>query len=90
MVSYAVRFNVDIINLFYPNTVLQDQFEVATMEIKDKLANDRKIEIKAYQLPIINFEILSESPELDVSLKDRFIKSKENLKIRLMQILNAC
>jgi 5-methylcytosine-specific restriction enzyme subunit McrC len=54
MLAYAVRFEVDEIILFYPNTIKQDQEENTQMIIKDALANGKEITIKAFQLPIIN------------------------------------
>jgi 5-methylcytosine-specific restriction enzyme subunit McrC len=88
MVSYAVRFNVDLINLFYPNTVLKDQFEVSTLEIKDKLADDKIVRIKAYQLPVINKEILNGESDANVTLSERFLQTKENLVKVLREILD--
>lgn len=88
MVSYAVRFNVDLIHLFYPNTVLQDQFEVSTLEIKDKLAGDKIVQIKAYQLPIINNKILTEISDVKITLNERFLQTKDQLVKVLREILD--
>ena len=81
-------FNVDLINLFYPNTVLKDQFEVSTLEIKDKLANDKIVRIKAYQLPVINKEILNGESDANVALSERFLQTKEKLVKVLREILD--
>jgi 5-methylcytosine-specific restriction enzyme subunit McrC len=88
MVSYAVRFNVDLIHLFYPNTVLQNHVEVSTLIIKDKLADDKIVQIKAYQLPIINNEILNEDSEVKITLNERFLQTKEQLVKVLREILD--
>jgi 5-methylcytosine-specific restriction enzyme subunit McrC len=88
MVSYAVRFNVDLIHLFYPNTVLQNHVEVSTLIIKDKLADDKIIQIKAYQLPIINKEILNEDSDENITLNERFLQTKEQLIKVLREILD--
>ena len=48
MLAYAVRFEVDQIILFYPNTLKQDQEENTQMIIKDALANGKEITIKIF------------------------------------------
>ena len=69
MLAYAVRFEVDEIILFYPNTLKQDQEKNTQMIIKDALANGKEITIRAFQLPIINRTIFEEeyNPRLKLS-----------------------
>ena len=45
MLAYAVRFEVDDIILFYPDTIIHNQDNSAEIFIKDCLANDREISI---------------------------------------------
>lgn len=58
MLAYAVRFGIQEIKLFYPNSIATElQPEVATIEIKNTLANKKQINITAHQLPIIDKSI---------------------------------
>lgn len=54
MLAYAVRFEVDEIILFYPNTVIPRQERETELTILDELAGGKEISIKAFQLPILN------------------------------------
>ena len=87
MLAYAVRFKVDEIILFYPNTLNKTQKEHTEIIIKDTLAQDKEISIKAFQLPIINNQIIDTPTETSTSLNDLFETTKEELKKTLKLIL---
>ena len=87
MLAYAVRFEVDEIILFYPNTLKQDQEENTKMIIKDALANGKEITIKAFQLPIINREIFEEEYNPRLKLSELFGKVRLTLINKLELIL---
>ena len=87
MIAYAVRFEVDQIILFYPNTLKQDQEKNTQMIIKDALANGKEITIKAFQLPIINREIFEEEYNPKLKLGELFSNVRLNLINRLDLIL---
>ena len=87
MLAYAVRFEVDEIILFYPNTLKQDQEENTQMIIKDALANGKEITIKAFQLPIINRMIFEEEYNPKLKLGELFSNVRLNLINRLDLIL---
>jgi 5-methylcytosine-specific restriction enzyme subunit McrC len=87
MLAYAVRFEVDEIILFYPNTLKQAQEENTELTIKDALAQDKEISIKAFQLPIINRELLSADLEAKTDLNDLFETTKEELKTKIKMVL---
>ena len=87
MLAYAVRFEVDEIILFYPNTLKQDQEENTQMIIKDALANGKEITIKAFQLPIINREIFEEEHNPRLKLSELFGKVRLTLINKLELIL---
>lgn len=53
MLAYAIRFEVDEIILFYPDTIKSNQENSAEIYIKDALANNKEISIKAFQLPVV-------------------------------------
>ena len=87
MLAYAVRFEVDEIILFYPNTLKQDQEENTQMIIKDALANGKEITIKAFQLPIINREIFEEEYNPRLKLSELFNEVRFGLINKLESIL---
>ncbi len=87
MLAYAVRFKIDEILLFYPNTVLNYQHEVMTLKIKDALADNREIKINAFQLPIINTDLLTLKLDLKEDLREMFKSTRENLKTKIKKIL---
>jgi len=87
MLAYAVRFEVDEIILFYPNTLKQDQEENTQMIIKDTLANGREIKIKAFQLPIINRDVFKEEYNPELKLSELFDEVRFELINKLESIL---
>lgn len=88
MLSYAVRFEVDEIILFYPNTISQKQEEKTDIKIKDALADDREISIRAFQLPIINRELFKKELSSGINLQAIFEGTRINLKNKIENILN--
>lgn len=87
MLAYAVRFEVDEIILFYPNTIKQDQEEETELTIKDALANGKEISIRVFQLPIINRALLETDLELKTDLSDLFESTRQDLINRIEKIL---
>lgn len=87
MLAYAVRFEVDEIILFYPNTLKQNQEEDTQMIIKDALANGKEITIRAFQLPIINRDIFEKEYNPRLKLNELFSRDRLNLIDRLELIL---
>lgn len=86
MLAYSVRFNVDEILLFYPNTYTENQEKSGNLLIKDRLANEKEILIKMYQLPIMNRDLIGKPVDQHVYLSDLFTSTKEQLKARLEEI----
>lgn len=87
MLAYAVRFEVNEIILFYPNTIKQGQEEETELTIKDALADGKEIFVKAFQLPIINRELLESDLETKTDLSELFESTKSQLKNKLEKIL---
>lgn len=87
MLAYAVRFEVDEIILFYPNTIKQRQEEETEFTIKDALANGKEIFIRAFQLPIINRELLESDINTKADLNSLFESTKHELKNQIERIL---
>lgn len=87
MLAYAVRFEVDEIILFYPNTIKQGQEEETELTIKDALANGKEISIRAFQLPIINRALLETDLEMKTDLSDLFESTRQELINKIEKIL---
>lgn len=87
MLAYAVRFEVDEIILFYPNTIRENQEESTELVIKDTLADNKEINIKAYQLPILEKGILKMELDVALNLSDLFESIKKRLMERIEEIL---
>ena len=87
MLAYAIRFEVDEIILFYPNTVRGNQENSTELIIKDTLANGKEITIKAFQLPVLNEVLLDIDLEKETYLDELFVSTKEKLKERIKTIL---
>ena len=87
MLAYAVRFEVDEIILFYPNTIKQDQEEETELTIKDDLADGKEISIRAFQLPIINRALLETDIETKTDLSELFEPTRQDLINKIEKIL---
>lgn len=87
MLAYAVRFKVDEIFLFYPDTVKHNQVNYSELYIEDALANNKEISIKAFQLPIINKLLLSKGLETKSNLQELFSSTRTDLKEIIDKIL---
>ncbi len=87
MLAYAVRFKADEIILFYPNTISQNQEACSKFVIKDALAGNSEITIRAYQLPIVNRELLNREFVVKAGLHELFDSTKIALKKKLESIL---
>lgn len=87
MLSYAVRFEVDEIILFYPNTIKQNQEEQTELTIKDALAGGKEILIRAFQLPIINRGLLKKDLLANTNLNELFETTRQDLKNKIEEIL---
>lgn len=87
MLAYAVRFEVDEIILFYPNTIKHRQEEETELTIKDALADGKEISIRAFQLPIINNELLETDLESKTDLSELFESTRQELINKIEKIL---
>jgi 5-methylcytosine-specific restriction enzyme subunit McrC len=87
MLAYAVRFKVDEIILFYPNTIKQDQEEETELTIKDALAAGKEISIRAFQLPIINRELIESDLNPKTDLSELFESTRQELINKIEKIL---
>ena len=87
MLAYAVRFEVDEIVLFYPNTIVGDQNYKAQLIIKDKWAEGKEINIKAFQLPILDKRVMTLTVDNKHKLSELFELTKVKLKEKIEEII---
>lgn len=87
MLAYAVRFDVDEVILFYPNTVTIKKDECTELTIIDELAGGKEVKIKAFQLPVLNLEILNQDLLNNVELNHLFELTKNELKVRIEEVI---
>lgn len=86
MLAYAVRFKVEEIILFYPNTVNDQQEKSSELWIKDELAAGKSIHIRAFQVPVLNREVLNSGFKPTNDLKTLFEPTTEALRLKLEKI----
>lgn len=90
MVAYAIRFDIQDIVLLYPNMLKSRQDGMSGLQILDKLAMDKQINISSHQVPIINYELFdTESDFRNVELSKLFKKQNEELKNKLRDVFDA-
>ncbi|WP_271855122.1 McrC family protein [Patiriisocius marinus] len=87
MLAYAMRFKVSEIILFYPNTINMQSPNASEILIIDKLADNKEIQIRSHQLPIINFELFNENHMGGDTIVLQFENVKEMLKARIKDIM---
>ena len=87
MLAYAIRFKIDEIILFYPNTIKAYQEQSSELHIADELAEKKQISIKSFQLPIINQRMLNEPFDSNKDLVEMFEETKIDLIKKIEEIL---
>jgi 5-methylcytosine-specific restriction enzyme subunit McrC len=87
MLAYAVRFKVNEIVLYYPNTINASDPNNSELSIIDELAENQKVYIRSFQLPIINFELFGKDYKSEHSLKLDFETTKKELVKAIKQSL---
>lgn len=85
MIAYAIRFKVEDIKLFYPNSIAKNRTDLKTIEIFDELAENAKITIKAHQVTIMDSTLNFRNG--NIKLSDCFSALRDNLVIELKNIL---
>jgi 5-methylcytosine-specific restriction enzyme subunit McrC len=87
MVAYAVRYTIDRVVLFYPDSLAAQQQKQCSITVEDSLAAGHAIRIDGYQLPVINYELLQEGYVSGCSLDDAFEVTREALRERINEIV---
>ncbi|MDA3940132.1 MAG: hypothetical protein PF693_12650 [Spirochaetia bacterium] len=88
MLAYAVRFKIDEIILFYPDTLKDYQDKRTEITIKDELADGVDINIHSYQLPIINRSLFENPIQKEALLSELFESTRIGLIERIINIFN--
>jgi len=89
MLAYAVRFKINEIKLFYPDTIKSYKEKENEIIISDELAEGVEVNIKSFQLPIINRALFTELNLQEMELGKMFNETKIKLKERLNKILGS-
>jgi len=87
MLAYAIRFKINEIKLFYPDTIKDYKATENEIIIKDELAEGININIKSFQLPIINRKLFHQTDFEEIELSKIFQSTKVKLVERIKEIL---
>lgn len=87
MLAYSIRFDVNEVILFYPNTYTDTLEHSGRLLIKDQLAGGKDITIKMFQIPIIDRDLIGKPFEKQQLLSDLFADTQVLLKSKLEKIL---
>ncbi|WP_418639462.1 McrC family protein [Winogradskyella sp.] len=88
MLAYAVRYDVEEIVLYYPNTISNYEENVTEIKIIDELAEDKTVDIRSYQLPIINYALFKKEYKSQSTLQQDFDIVNGLLKSAIKRSLN--
>lgn len=89
VLSYAVRFKIDEVALLYPDHLTKYQKEVTGFTIRDEFADQVDVNVRAYQLPIINREMFEGAPVKGKKLNELFEETSNSLKLRIRSIFQG-
>ncbi|MDM8515896.1 hypothetical protein QUF76_06820 [Desulfobacterales bacterium HSG16] len=89
MLAYAVRFKANEIVLFYPDTIKNYQEKEFEITIRDELADGVDVNIKSFQLPIINRSMFDPSMAGEMDTTDSFDYTRMKLIERITSILKG-
>jgi 5-methylcytosine-specific restriction enzyme subunit McrC len=87
VLAYAVRFKIEDVVLLYPDTIQNYQQEASGFTISDEFADQVDVNVTAWQLPVINRELMSGNSGNKERLGKTFERTKNNLKERIQKIL---
>lgn len=57
--AYAVRYKIDEVALLYPDTIQNFQNDATGFTIRDEFADQIDAKVTAWQLPVINRELMN-------------------------------
>lgn len=89
VLAYAVRYRIDDVALLYPETVQNYQNEATSFTIRDEFADQVDVKITAWQLPVINRELMNGHFPREKKLGELFNEVELKLRNRLMEVLGV-
>lgn len=89
VLAYAVRFKIDEVALLYPDTINNYQQQASGFTIRDEFADQVDVKVTAWQLPVINRELMKNGPMERTELDEVFEGVKWKLKSRIQEILST-
>ncbi len=82
--TYAIRFGIDKIILFYP-MMIDDEMDYSQLIVVDDEFSSAKIEIKIVKLPVINRDLYSDHEFSRLSIDEIFSKTTKILKDKILE-----
>jgi len=86
VLAYAVRYKIDEVALLYPDTIQNYQTEVSGFTIRDEFADQVDVKITAWQLPVINRELMDGHLDNSEHQLSSFDRQNDLLKERMLKI----
>ncbi|WP_441001128.1 McrC family protein [Fodinibius sp. SL11] len=87
VLAYAIRFEINEVALLYPDTLSNYQDEPARFLIRDEFAEDVDVQVKAYQLPVINKSLFNKGESASYKFATLFEDTERKLKERINTII---
>lgn len=88
VLAYAVRHKIEDIALLYPDTIDNYRNDTTGFTIRDEFADQVDVRVTAYQLPVINRELLQSSRTKGIKLGEVFESVTYELKRNLSGIFH--
>jgi 5-methylcytosine-specific restriction enzyme subunit McrC len=89
MLAYAVRFKIEEILLFYPNTIKSYEEQVHEIIIEDKFAPHQSVRVRVCQLPVVAPEMFDQEVDPSWDIKQIFEPTREELAARILAIMEG-
>jgi len=87
VLAYAIRHKIDEVALLYPDTITNFQRNSTGFTIRDEFADQVDVRVTAWQLPVINRELMNSKQMNRKKLGDLFDELRGELRERLMQVI---
>jgi len=87
VLAYAVRFKIEDVVLLYPDTIQNYQSEASGFVIRDEFTDEIDVNVKAWQLPVINRDLINGNSVKEKEPSKAFEATKNGLIQRIRDIL---
>ena len=88
VLAYAVRYKIDEVALLYPDTLHNYHSDVSGFTIRDEFADQIDVRVTAWQLPVINRELMNGEYRKGKKLGEAFEVLEEKLRSRIQMVLS--